>query len=279
VPRNWYAAEVQVFDRGGLVPAAVGSPLVVDAGSGARVAPRWTTSCGFPDPELESPTTDQYLEAGAAFATTRTSTPIRGCAPLTDHAPSGDTAVEVPLERLREGIACGAEADAIERFEVRLGEETRSVACGMNARFTSLAPDRSYPIEVAAFSAALEQPSHGARCVASTRSAVRVEAVCNPLSQHGSVEVDVPRLLRLVDQTCGGSVARVTAILTGDDVDRELPADPTACDRPARFDDLEAGRYSVKVSTEFSDGEPGPAFECTAEVSLGSVVGADCVAS
>jgi hypothetical protein len=81
------------------------------------------------------------------------------------------------------------------------------------------------------------------------------------------------------DETCGGSVNRITVTLTVDDVERTLPADPTACDRPVRFDDLRTGGYSIRVSTELFDGEAGPAFDCTVEAVLGDVVSAECTPS
>ncbi|HEX9619901.1 MAG TPA: hypothetical protein VF989_07195 [Polyangiaceae bacterium] len=278
VAGHWYAASVQVFDRGSIEPAGPGLPLVVDTASGARVEPRWTTNCGFPDETLDAPTTDDYIDAGAAFAVLRNSVAVRGCAPLTDDAP-GEATILVPLERLRGAIDCGDGMDAIDHFEVTLDGETRAVDCGEDVTFAGVRPNRSYAIDVMAFSAGSSAPSWGARCAVSARSSIVTQAECSALSDRGSVEVDVPGLLMTTDETCGGSVNRITVTLTVDDVERTLPADPTACDRPVRFDDLRAGGYSIRVSTELFDGEAGPAFDCTVEAVLGDVVSAECTPS
>lgn len=276
---HWYAAFVQVFDRLSIEPLGPGSPLVVDSASGAHVEPRWTTNCGFPDAAIEEPTTDDYLAAGAAIAASRYNAVVRGCTPLADSTPGSASGVLVPLERLRGSLECGSAADQIEHFAVTLGNETRSVQCGQDVTFDDVEPDRSYTIDVLALAAGASEPSFGARCAAATRTSIVTEADCDPLSDRGSIQIDVPGLLRSAGETCGVSVSRVAVTLSGNSLERTLPVDPTACEQPVRFDDIGAGGYTIRVATELSDGEAGPAFDCAVEAILGDVVSAPCTPS
>src|SRR6185503_7296025 len=102
----------------------------------------------------------------------------------------------------------------VDHFDVRLasGQELTNIACATNAEavFPALAARTRVSATVSAFSADESDAFAGASCDAMTLPAASVDAECSPLSQVGTLRVDLKGALAQVGLSCNAK--QLTAI-------------------------------------------------------------------
>ena len=271
VDEHRYAADVDGYDTTALEPLAPGSRFMVSTETGEFVTPRWTTSCGRQDEGTHT----------SVIAQTRQTIYVRGCAELVDQEPGATaTGVRVRLGSALGDLECGDDPGNVERFVVSLrgGDASPTEAdCGATATFEGLDAPATYVVDVEAYESGSDAPGWATTCYAITQPGALVEATCEPLTDSGSLEVDVPALLSQAGQTCGADgVARVVVSLPTDSGPRTHEQENPECEESVRFEGLRAGYYELTVRTELADGSEGPAARCEAQVRPVSLSVADC---
>lgn len=271
VPGNRYMASIDAYDRSDISPLAPGLPDMVDP-SGARVAPRWTSRC-------ETPVT----------AVRQRSQRARGCTPLVDQAPAGDTAVSVDLSGALGDFECGSDAGQIVTYSVRLEYlnpdltgSTQTGDCGEPLVFGDLVPGEPVTLSITAFEAGALEPTLGTTCTATTVERVTTAAVCEPLVGAGAVAIDVPALLSAFDLSCDeGATLRAEAAAP---VAQSFELSGSACERPLTIGEIEVAELGVDrqvlvtVEAFGADGQCAAVARCVAEPVPGQVVTATCAA-
>ncbi|MFO0570287.1 MAG: hypothetical protein U0263_31890 [Polyangiaceae bacterium] len=176
IPGHRYDAEIDAYDRRDLTALGPGARQLVDAATGAYVAPRWTTSCGRNGAEnpADGPVT-------AAYYLTRF---VRGCAPLESLAPPTDTGVRVSLADALGDLECGEGGGQVAAFTVErsdLGTPEPPAPCTGNVEFTGLEPAVLYTFDVKAYEASAPTPRWGTTCYRKAVAGAVVAAACDPL--------------------------------------------------------------------------------------------------
>jgi hypothetical protein len=304
IPGHEYVADVEAYDRTGLEQlggTGSGSPMLVDKKTGAFVPPRWTTSCGRGAPLLGSGPAEAGLSDAAAdasdsdadaadaeagpnaesngpvVAASNETVFVRGCAPLTDHATAGPTAITVALGKMTLGsLSCGLGVDQVDHFTAELegaGGSVQSGTCRSKLEFSGLTAGQSYDFHVEAYAAGATSPGWATDCYASALSGAVIGAACDPLTDQGAISVDMPDVLKTLGLSCGAQLLSVTVTLAGVP---SVTQTPPQCDQPVQFSGLAPGSYAIAVTTTLSDGSGGPTASCTSTVLPGRTTQALC---
>jgi hypothetical protein len=265
-----YVADIQVYDRSDLVPAATGGAVMLDP-EGNYLAPRWTTTCGQkPEVTGQGPT----ICASNVLAT------VKGCIPLANAAAPAETIVALRPKGALGSLSCGDSAGQIASFVVvpeaaGLAEQT-ATSCDAELSYAGLEPGQGYTFDLYAYEPGATAPRWGATCLAHPSQGVTVVADCDPLTDQGSLVVDLGAWLASAQQACGaGGVTEVTvSVFTPNGVVVRTSRMPD-CALPLTFDTLLPGAYPIRVSASTSAGA-GLAGDCDAVVMPGKTTVATC---
>lgn len=248
VPKHSYVATIQGYDRAldELVQAASGSDVLLDAATGAPVAPRWTTRC---DPvRSESQLTRR----------------VQRCEPLATEEPPGEASIEVvlPLEE------CAEMEPPLEEFVVRRGGEVIGRApCGESVTVLSVPSGAFATLELLAYAADSEVAAAGTLCTAQALAGARVSAVCDELTSKGSISVAVESVVAALGVPCR-ELAELTLTLEEVDVPA-LRVPGGECRGVTGFGDLDPGPYTIVVQPVLLGSTVPNPVRCTAEVEPG----------
>lgn len=298
---HYYVGEVDAFDRdvcvagapsaGCIVPlgttpggAPTGARVMVEQATGAIVAPRWSTRCGDPSvpgslapTSLQAPTEALYL----------TPVPLRGCEPMSLGGGSGTvvtTGLRVEAKALLGTLACGVDAESIERIELSLSVVGAAASpaplpqttCGTDVEVEGLEPAKTYLVNALAYAPGATVPRWGATCSATTAGGLQVPTKCDPLREAGVLLVRSAPLLAAFGAGCTANgdatvLARLDGTLVG--VARSTSG---ACAADLRFAELPAGSYTVVVTASKTDGTEAFRTTCRGEVVPGQESLAAC---
>jgi hypothetical protein len=272
VPGHQYAADIQVYDRQ-VWSAAPGSSQMLDAPSpnGAFVAPRWTTNCG------RDPLTTGF---GPSICVQNFMVTMRGCIPLVNSAPSAQTIVALRPKTALGDLDCGTSAGQIGSFVVvpedpNLEQKT-AASCDAEFTYSGLLPGKRHGFDLFAYEPGGAAPRWGTTCTADPIAGATVVATCDPLSDHGTLVVDLGAWLASAHQACSADgVTEITvSVFTPNGVIAESATLPD-CALPLTFPALVPGSYPIQVSASTAAG-PGPAGRCDAVVMPGTITVATC---
>ena len=243
---------------------ASGSRHMVDT-AGIPVEPRWLGACG------------EGLDERTLVSETGTSV-VLTCDPLVDTATvPPQTAILVdPLGALG-SLACAGDAaegePSVATFDI-VSEDGLGNVLGLPCSkgtppqpYTgaALVPGAIFTFHVAAHAKSDEPPTWGAMCSAVVKAGLTVEAACLPLSDKGSVRVDMAPVLGLAEPPykCGGSFSTFDVTLEGAGV--SLLQEGLPCAQTALLGPLSLGEYTLQLTVPSPD---GPLFSaaCTAAV-------------
>jgi hypothetical protein len=273
-PGHEYVADIQVYDRADIQPAAPGGSVMVDQSPAQLyVAPRWSTSCGRPP--------DRAITGqGPTICASQTLAPVVGCIPLTVSASSAETVVAVEPASALGGLSCGSSAGQIARFVVvpeaaGLAEQT-ATSCDAELSYPGLEPGQGYTFDLFAYEAGATAARWGTTCVAYTEAGVTVVATCDALTDRGALVVDLAAWLASAQAVCSADgVTEVTvSVFTPDGVVVE-PSRVPDCASPLTFEALVPGAYPIEVSATTAAGA-GLAGHCDAVVTPGTTTVATC---
>jgi hypothetical protein len=273
-PGHEYVADIQVYDRADIEPAAPGGSVMVDQSPAhLYVAPRWTTSCGRP---ADQDRTGQ----GHTICASQTLSPVLGCVPLTSSASPADTAVAIRPGTALGDLACGDAPGQIARFVVvpetaGLAEQT-ATSCDAELSYPGLEPGQDYTFDLFAYEAAGTAPRWGSTCLANTSAGVTVIASCDALTDRGALQVDLEAWLASAQAVCSADgVTEITvSVFTPDGVVVETSGVPD-CASTLTFDALVPGAYPIEVSATTAAGA-ALGGHCDAVVTPGTTTVASC---
>lgn len=266
-----YSARVDGYDRGDLVPlgstdpkVTLGVPILVDPATGARVPPRWTTTCGDSTPTL------------ARVARTRT---VGDCEPLVDSGTPAPTAVEVSIDGALGGLECGSEPGKVERFETGIvGGPMRSAACGETVTFADVPSVGTIPFTLLAYESGTDYARWGSSCEARPSAGITVHASCSPLDDEGALDVLPATALAALGLDCSAlGELRVELLDAGAPVAPAKYADASACDFPLRLTGVTSGGAEARA-TLLSGGVELGSVVCSGTVIPGNAVTSTCSA-
>jgi hypothetical protein len=267
-----YRFEVDGFDTEDVRPRALGSREMSDS-QNKLVTPKWQAKCGgSPDPDSTVIAVDstivQSSDCGQPFAADVAAT----------------SSLTIKLSSLLGELRCGGRPGEVDHFEVSLARtgaepEVQSVPCAADARatFDELAAGETLSASVTAFSADAESAFAGASCSARTLPAANVDATCTALNQTGTLRVDLPAALSLLELSCDArSLTRLEIRVPGDDAPQIIT--PPACLQPF---DRGFGPGAAALTVTAMSGTTAPLTElgsvtCHAEVTPGALVSASC---
>ncbi len=265
-----YRAEIEGYDRPGLVSLVAGAPIMVDPTTGERIAPRWKWRCGDTCPEnalayLNRPIADCMLEAGSA-------------------GPSGASSVLLGLDGLTGAPMCGADPGSLDHYSVSYpnasgATTTTRVACGEQIRLDDVPERGTLKLSLLAYEAGNAEATWGTTCTATLIPGLAVSADCAPLIGEGALDLDPATALSALGYRCDD-----LAVLPGELRLTLDPADPTrqpiyvdqaTCGRNVRFSNLAQG--SAKLSATLLSGptELGR-VTCSANIVPAAAVPAEC---
>lgn len=260
-----YDVKIDGYDTDDLAPRASGSRQMVspatpaDAAS-ALLTPRWTAEC---------------KDAVAIGSTIVRADHCTTFTPLDVQAPGS---LRIQLSALLDGLSCGDQPGQVDHFEVSLdaGEaqpRQQSVACeaGAEAVFADLGPRQRVSAYVTAFSADSTDAFAGANCDAFTSPEASVAAECAPLSQVGTVRLDLRDALGKLGLTCdAASISSVTVQSPGDELGKRIQ--PPDCLQPFE-QGFAAGPVVLRLAVQpLGATEPTAFVTYTAEVAPGQLV-------
>lgn len=246
----------------------------MQAADGAPVVPRWRASCGE----------GEKLRTIAASSGT---TAITGCDLLVDAAPgSTEPAVEVAPQDALGVLSCAADAApgelSVASFDLLpqsglpgvLGVPCLGEPFVQKYEGDAVVPGTTLEFFVDARAEAGGPVVWGAACSALVQEGLTVRAACSPLSDRGSLYIDVSALLQLFDVECSGDIAGYDAELVAGDV--TLSQNDVTCDQDVSFGPLAPGDYEASVAIFTKSGTPLFHAVCAAAVQPGRVTSADC---
>ena len=276
VPDHAYIAEIQGYDRSDIVPFGgpnAGTEHMVDENTKEDVAPRWTTSCGSPDPD------DPGVGGAAPQPTTsrlQSNVLVRDCNPLREQLPPPDAGITIEMDSVLGSLTCGDGPGQVDRLRVvpeAPGLEQSPASCGMVVPFTPVEPGQSYAFRVEGFERGSTIVRWGARCSAVARAGVTLPASCDTLSSEGSVRIDIASLLSGAGHTCSADdVVRYRAVLVGSTL---LPYD-SACAVDATFGPFDTSSVQLLVDGFDAAGEVKLSAFCEAAVAPAATSTATC---
>jgi hypothetical protein len=256
-----YYATVEGYDRDDLDVLAPGIPIVVDRATREPVKPRWVTSCGSQNEPVRA----------ESQATRR----LTDCENWRGDTPQTPTRVQVDISDALGQTACGAEAGFLDSFSVRRdGVIVGSAACGEQVVLEDLVPQEFVSLDVLGYEAGATAPRFGTSCTATALSGVTLQATCEPLSETGTLAIDVDAALDAMGTRCDSDLASLVLDLGGG-VTKQLTLGPNDCRGTAHFFDLVPGDYTVTITAQLKQGEPLGA-ECSASVEPGLASEALC---
>ncbi len=238
--------------------ASSGSRQLLDATTGERVSPRWTTRCG------------SGADDGAVAASARRVF-VRPCEPLVDREPT-PTQIALGAAAVLGDDACEVAAQIdVEPLEGAAPPPT-TIACDGDPLVVEAEPDTTYELYA---TATVGDVLHGTICSASARRGVTVTARCHPLSPSGLANVTLSAI-----ETGGGDplcpADGFFDVIVGDAVQNSTPL---PCGRTAVVGPLAAGLVLFGVVTYDAQGALLGAGTCGAEVAPGRAEDALCLAS
>jgi len=266
-----YQARVDAYDRSDLVPlgsddprVTEGVPILVDPATGARVSPRWTTTCG-----ASQPTT-------ARLATVRT---ISDCEPLVDSGTPGPTTVEVTIASALGDLQCGSEPGQIERFETGIiGSTLRSALCGETVTFEDVPAVGAVPFTLLAYEPGAEEPRWGSTCDARPAAGITVQATCSPLDDQGALDVSPEDALAALGLDCSAlGELRVELLRDGEPASAPLYVEQGGCGLPVRLTGVTSGVTEARA-TLLDGGVVLGSARCSGLVIPGNAVTSTCAA-
>lgn len=260
-----YVASVDVFEAAPdtLTPEGgfgSGARTMIDR-SGARVLPRWTTTCG-----------GGVASAVEAVADARVA--VRPCAPLTDREEETPppTRLVVPPEQVLGPEPCAvASRFALIPIAGDLPLRT-AIACNSRTPEYDVVADTAYRLYAEAERE--DGTPVGAVCEARAIAGLTVVATCGPLSDRGAVQVDLASL------DVSRASARCPDGARYDVVDAQgnpLNAVAVPCGATTSITSVVPGEQVYRARVFEADGAPtGDIAECTATVLPGRSVDATC---
>ena len=250
-----------------------GSRHMVDA-AGEPVAPRWFGACGEGEQER------------ALVLATGTSV-VLACDPLVDTgAASAQTAVAIDPRSALGTLSCAAAdnagALAVASFDILPQSGLPGVLglpCGSAPVTQVYSGDKLVPGETADFFVAARAEEGGdvvwgAMCSAVVKAGLTVNAACVPLSDRGSVRVDMAALLKASGFACGGDFASYDVELTGEDTAVKETGAP--CEKPLSLGPLLPGDYDLQLAVRVDGGIELFSAACKATVEPGRAAAAEC---
>lgn len=210
-----YIAQVSGFDRSDVGVQNPGSPIIVDE-SGAKVSPRWTTTCwgydGLEPAGLGGESGSATGEGGSGGAGpalgvesfSRTIVTVRGCESLTGSTEQSPTAVSFNIENALLGLDCGSEAGQVGSFTVAAkgdgipevpsaggaggaggagsfpGVEVPTASCGETLVLSDVPPATYLTFVAQGFDAVTEEVLWTTECQALSVAGITVRATCDP---------------------------------------------------------------------------------------------------
>lgn len=256
-----YFARIRVFD----VP-----PASVDAST----APSHETSCGEVD--------------GFAIVNADERTFIHGCTELSSKG-SSTTSVEIDTKTLVAPLGCVADGGKVDSIRVTAIEPPAGslpdvvIACGQGpvGYASGLAPNAVYRFEVRAFAPGVPDAAWVAKCSATTKDGIRVDAACAPLSTYGTVEIDIAAVIAAAKTPleCGTGPGQVASydVAFDNDMPGELLASGLSCDTNAVVGPLASGTHGGEVTLRSIEGKRLGHAICFVDALPGVTVLAPCV--
>jgi hypothetical protein len=265
-----YRAEVEGYDRPGLVPLVAGGRVMVDPTTGERIAPRWKWRCGDTCPEnalayLNRTLADCTLEPGSVI-------------------PSGGSSVVVALAGGAGAPACGEDAGTLDHYSVSYenasGVTTRAQApCGGQIRLDDVPERGTLKLSVLAYEAGNAEATWGTTCSATLIAGLTVNAVCAPLIGEGALDLAPAAALSALGYGCDDLAGLSGELrLTLDPVDptrQPIYVDPTTCGRNVRFSNLAQGTAKLTATLFSGPTEVGRAT-CSGNIVPATAVPAEC---
>lgn len=268
-----YRAEVEGYDRGGLVPLTPGAPILVDATTGERVAPRWKWSCGDECPEN-------------AFGALERS--IGNCTLVFDTgkaAPVAATTVIVGLDGLAGVPACGTASGALDHFTASFVASgvttTAQAACGEQIQLDGVPPRGTLTISVLAYEAGNPAATWGTTCTATPVPGLTTTAACAPLLAEGALDVDPAAALAVLGYDCGaldtpGTELRLDVVPADSTQTPDyVYVDASTCGQNVRFSNVPQGAATLDAALFSGQTELGET-SCSGEVVPAHAVTAVC---
>jgi hypothetical protein len=275
-----YDVKIDGYDTDDLAPRAVGSRQMVSPAplpgqqDTPLATPRWTAHCED------------------AVAVDSTIVRADHCAPFTVVDREALGSVRIPLGRLLGGLSCGDQLGQVDHFSVSLSAGTnaplvQTVACDPKAEalFTELSPRQRVSAYITALSAddtdatADGNAFAGATCDAFTLPEASVDAECTSLSQVGTLRVDLPGVLELLDLECDSGTVESVAVsigVPGGEM-KELSFPRPDCRQPFTHG-FAPGPANVTVIAVDPEGEKKTAT-CTATVTPAQLAIAECTSN
>lgn len=259
-----YSAEVDGYEQAAadLVPfgGVFSGSRTMLGDDGEPVSPRWSTSCG-------------EGSEGAAIAQLATIVTVRGCEPLTDASPSDRTAITVDVEAAVGPLGCAGDGDGVvDSITVTPGDPALppvTLGCGgVPVTYQSgVVAGQAYEFELRASAPDATAPSWGSRCFAVAKAGLEVQALCDPLTDSGSIAIDPLPLWAAAGLTCPGDIAQYSLALSSDGAAVELPARP--CGQTALLTPVPAGDYGGLLTAVDAEGAEVVTAACGAVVPPG----------
>lgn len=250
-----------------------GSRHMVNA-AGEPVTPRWAGACGEGEQER------------ALVLATGTSV-VLACDPLVDTASTpAQTAVAVDPKSALGTLGCKGSDEpgelAVASFDIVPQNGLPGVLglpCG-NAPVTQVySGDKLVPGETVDFFVAARAEEGGdvvwgATCSAFVEAGLTVNAACVPLSDRGSVRVDMAAVLQASGFACGGDFASYDVELTG--ADAAVKETGVPCEKPLSLGPLLPGDYDLQLAVRVDGGIELFSAACKATVEPGRTAVAEC---
>jgi hypothetical protein len=261
-----YVADLQVYDRSDLAAAVTGSAIMLDP-DGNVALPRWTTTCG------QSP---EVTGQGPTICASKVLMTVTGCIPLANSTAPAETVALLRPKSALGSLSCGDSAGQIASFVVvpqTAGlEEQTATGCDAELSYAGLEPGQGYTFYLYAYEPGATAPRWGTTCLAYPSQGVTVVADCDPLTDHGSLVVDLGAWLASAQQVCSADgVTEVTvSVFTPDGVVVRTSGVPD-CALPLTFGSLLPGAYPIEVRAN-----TGEAGHCDAVVMPGTTAVATC---
>ncbi|HXK20126.1 MAG TPA: hypothetical protein VNG33_20080 [Polyangiaceae bacterium] len=269
VPGRHYRVEIDGYDIGDLTPRASGarqmvSPAPTDTSPVTPlVAPRWSATCD------------------RAIAVDSTIIRADQCQPFGAADPATPGALRVPVGSLLGNLRCGSQPGEVAALNVSVDAGgavlTQSLACSKKAvaLFSDLPSHAHVAVYVTAQVAGGDPavPLAGATCDGYILPDASVDAECSPLSDLGTLRVDVPGALALLSLGCNATdLTQVQVRVPADKTPQSFA--PPACLQP--FDQGFAAGTAVVTVTALKAGAELGSLTCHAEVAPGKLVTAVC---
>ncbi len=249
-----------------------GSRHMVDA-AGLPVTPRWLGACG------------EGEQARTVVLSTGTSVVLE-CDPPADTGAPAQTAVLVEPQSALGSLRCVDPEEpgepAVASFDIFPQNglpNALGIACGnvpVSQTYTGdkLVPGQAVDFYVAARAETDGGVTWGSTCSAVVKAGLTVTAACAPLSDRGSILVDMAAVLKAADSACGSDFATFDIELTGAGATVKQSGFP--CEKLHLLGPLLPGEYSLLLSVHADDGLPLFSAECSASVEPGRAVTANC---